>query len=117
MHPNFIVSNGPNDGISGIREIAESEDFSLLQTNLKSVPLVTLLPKITRQSHLVINGIPNEYVEVSFTFIYLFKTWRIDIHHLLFYLHIYMIQSLSEVKELQGFSAIIYSSFDEEIQQ
>ncbi|KAF9345747.1 peroxin, partial [Mortierella sp. AD094] len=67
-------------GGSAIEEIENDEDID------RSVPLITLLPLVTRQVHLIINGVPNEYVE-----------------------------SLSMVKELQAFSAIVYSSFHERL--
>lgn len=35
----------------------------------KTVRLASLFPKVARQSHLVLNGSPNEYVEVSTTFL------------------------------------------------
>ncbi|KAF9916911.1 peroxin [Lobosporangium transversale] len=56
------------------------------ETQGDAIPLASLLSVVTRQVHLIINGVPNEYVE-----------------------------SLSMVKELQAFSAIIYSSFNEEL--
>ncbi|KAF9402641.1 peroxin [Mortierella sp. AD011] len=67
-------------GGSAIEEIENDDDID------RSVPLITLLPLITRQVHLIINGVPNEYVD-----------------------------SLSMVKELQAFSAIVYSSFNERL--
>jgi len=62
-----------------IEEIEDDEDID------RAVPLASLLPLIARQVHLIINGVPNEYVE-----------------------------SLAMVKELQAFSAIVYSSFSEQ---
>ncbi|KAL1917917.1 uncharacterized protein VTP21DRAFT_3751 [Calcarisporiella thermophila] len=58
-----------------IQEVGEDEEAS--------VPLLKLLPVVAKQAHLVIHGVPNEYVE-----------------------------TLSNVKALQGFSAIVYASFD-----
>ncbi|KAF9974602.1 peroxin [Actinomortierella ambigua] len=63
-----------------IEEIENDEDVD------RAVPLVSLLPLVARQVHLIIHGVPNEYVE-----------------------------SLSRVKELQAFSAIVYSSFSEQL--
>ncbi|KAG0314161.1 peroxin, partial [Dissophora globulifera] len=65
---------------ASIEEIEDEEDID------REVPLATLLPLVARQVHLIINGVPNEYVE-----------------------------SLSMVKELQAFSAIVYSSFSEDL--
>ncbi|KAG0238050.1 peroxin [Actinomortierella wolfii] len=65
---------------SAIEEIEDEEDVD------RSVPLATLLPLVARQVHLIIHGVPNEYVD-----------------------------SLSRVKELQIFSAIVYSSFSEQL--
>ncbi|KAF9328756.1 peroxin [Podila minutissima] len=62
-----------------IEEIEDDDDID------RAVPLASLLPLIARQVHLIINGVPNEYVE-----------------------------SLAMVKELQAFSAIVYSSFNEQ---
>ncbi|KAG0086702.1 peroxin [Podila epicladia] len=62
-----------------IEEIEDDDDID------RAVPLASLLPLIARQVHLIINGVPNEYVE-----------------------------SLAMVKELQAFSAIVYSSFSEQ---
>ncbi|KAF8920079.1 peroxin, partial [Dissophora ornata] len=77
----FLLSPPRNINISAsIEEIEDDEDIDL------SVPLIKLLPLVSRQVHLIINGVPNEYVE-----------------------------SLSMVKELQAFSAIVYSSFSEEL--
>ncbi|KAG0305848.1 peroxin [Dissophora globulifera] len=65
---------------ASIEEIEDEEEID------REVPLATLLPLVARQVHLIINGVPNEYVE-----------------------------SLSMVKELQAFSAIVYSSFSEDL--
>ncbi|KAF9299894.1 peroxin [Mortierella antarctica] len=62
-----------------IEEIEDDDDID------RAVPLASLLPLVARQVHLIINGVPNEYVE-----------------------------SLAMVKELQAFSAIVYSSFSEQ---
>ncbi|KAF9196927.1 peroxin [Haplosporangium sp. Z 11] len=77
----FLLSD-PSRGDSGavIAEIEDEEDID------RAVPLATLLPLIARQVHLIINGVPNEYVE-----------------------------SLAMVRELQAFSAIVYSSFNEQL--
>ncbi|KAI7818270.1 Peroxin-3, partial [Gamsiella multidivaricata] len=74
----FLLS--PPRMTSGIEEIEDDEDVD------REVPLATLLPLVARQVHLIINGVPNEYVE-----------------------------SLAMVKELQAFSAIVYSSFSEQV--
>ncbi|KAF9157943.1 peroxin [Actinomortierella ambigua] len=63
-----------------IEEIENEDDVD------RAVPLAVLLPLVARQVHLIIHGVPNEYVD-----------------------------SLSRVKELQAFSAIIYSSFSEQL--
>ncbi|KAF9408369.1 peroxin [Podila epigama] len=63
-----------------IEEIEDEEDVD------REVPLASLLPLVARQVHLIINGVPNEYVE-----------------------------SLAMTKELQAFSAIVYSSFSEQL--
>ncbi|KAF9433219.1 peroxin [Entomortierella beljakovae] len=60
-----------------IEEIENDDDID------RAVPLASLLPLVARQVHLIINGVPNEYVE-----------------------------SVSMVKDLQTFSAIVYSSFN-----
>ncbi|KAF8962530.1 peroxin [Entomortierella lignicola] len=52
----------------------------------RSVSLASLLSLVAKQAHMIINGVPNEYAE-----------------------------SLALVKELQAFSAIVYSSFSETI--
>lgn len=82
MQPTFnpFLLSPPKSTDSGIEEIADEDDID------RAVPLVTLLPVVSRQVHLIINGVPNEYVE-----------------------------SLSMVKELQAFSAIVYSSFSEDL--
>ncbi|KAM0788638.1 hypothetical protein ACM66B_006108 [Microbotryomycetes sp. NB124-2] len=49
----------------------------------RTARLASLLPAVARQSHLVLNGMPNEFVE-----------------------------ALEDVRELNEFSAILYSSFD-----
>ena len=47
-------------------EQAESEQGSRFEMVVdKTVRLASLFPKVARQSHLVLNGSPNEYVEVS----------------------------------------------------
>ena len=77
----FLLSPPRNINISAsIEEIEDEDDID------KAVPLIILLPQVSRQVHLIINGVPNEYVE-----------------------------SLSMVRELQTFSAIVYSSFSEEL--
>ncbi|KAF9433400.1 peroxin [Entomortierella beljakovae] len=63
-----------------IEEIENDDDID------RAVPLASLLPLVARQVHLIINGVPNEYVE-----------------------------SLSMVKDLQAFSAIVYSSYNEQL--
>ncbi|KAF8956550.1 peroxin [Entomortierella lignicola] len=73
----FLLSGRGN---SVIEEIENDDDID------RSVPLASLLSLISRQAHLIINGVPNEYVE-----------------------------SLSMVKELQAFSAIVYSSFNDRL--
>ncbi|CAG8547047.1 11936_t:CDS:2 [Funneliformis caledonium] len=50
----------------------------------KSITLVKLLPNITKEAHVILNGVPNRFLEV-----------------------------IKDCKELQAFSAIIYTSFDE----
>ncbi|KAF9282116.1 peroxin [Mortierella alpina] len=72
----FLMSRG--DAV--IAEIEDEEDMD------RAVPLASLLPLIARQVHLIINGVPNEYVD-----------------------------GLAMVKELQAFSAIVYSSFSEQL--
>ncbi|KAF9124470.1 peroxin, partial [Mortierella sp. 14UC] len=77
----FLLSPPQSNATSAvIAEIEDDEDID------RAVPLVSLLPLVTRQAHLIINGVPNEYVE-----------------------------SLAMVKELQAFSAIVYSSFSEQL--
>ncbi|KAF9981791.1 peroxin [Mortierella antarctica] len=72
----FLMSRG--DAV--IAEIEDEEDMD------RAVPLASLLPLVARQVHLIINGVPNEYVD-----------------------------GLAMVKELQAFSAIVYSSFSEQL--
>ncbi|KAK3826486.1 MAG: Peroxin-3 [Linnemannia elongata] len=76
----FLLSPPQSGSSAVIAEIEDDEDID------RAVPLVTLLPLIARQVHLIINGVPNEYVE-----------------------------SLAMVKELQAFSAIVYSSFSDQL--
>ncbi|KAG0291118.1 peroxin [Linnemannia gamsii] len=77
----FLLSPPQSSATSAvIAEIEDDEDID------RAVPLVSLLPLVARQVHLIINGVPNEYVE-----------------------------SLAMVKELQAFSAIVYSSFAEQL--
>jgi len=75
----FLLSESHNSRAT-IEEIEDEEDID------RAVPLASLLPLVARQVHLIINGVPNEYVE-----------------------------SLAMVRELQAFSAIIYSSFSEQL--
>ncbi|KAG9319738.1 hypothetical protein KVV02_004854 [Mortierella alpina] len=72
----FLLSRGE----AVIAEIEDEEDID------RAVPLAQLLPLVARQVHLIINGVPNEYVE-----------------------------SLAMVKELQAFSAIVYSSYSDQL--
>ncbi|KAF9080132.1 peroxin, partial [Mortierella sp. AD031] len=69
----FLLSPPQTNNISSaiIAEIEDDEDVD------RAVPLASLLPLVARQVHLIINGVPNEYVE-----------------------------RLAMVKELQAFSAI-----------
>ncbi|KAF9318893.1 peroxin [Linnemannia elongata] len=76
----FLLSPPQSGDSAVIAEIEDDEDID------RAVPLVSLLPLVARQVHLIINGVPNEYVE-----------------------------SLAMVKELQAFSAIVYSSFSEQL--
>lgn len=76
----FLLSPPQSGNNAVIAEIEDDEDID------RAVPLVSLLPLVSRQVHLIINGVPNEYVE-----------------------------SLAMVKELQAFSAIVYSSFSEQL--
>ncbi|KAF9923233.1 peroxin [Linnemannia zychae] len=77
----FLLAPPQTNSSSGIiAEIEDDEDVD------RAVPLASLLPVVTRQVHLIINGVPNEYVE-----------------------------SLAMVKDLQAFSAIVYSSFNEQL--
>ncbi|KAK3819672.1 MAG: Peroxin-3 [Benniella sp.] len=82
LQPTFnpFLLSPPKSTDSGIEEIADEDDMD------RAVPLITILPVVGRQVHLIINGVPNEYVE-----------------------------SLSMVKDLQAFSAIVYSSFSEDL--
>ncbi|GJJ76564.1 peroxin-3 [Entomortierella parvispora] len=75
----FLLSESHNSRAT-IEEIEDEDDID------RAVPLASLLPLVARQVHLIINGVPNEYVE-----------------------------SLAMVKELQAFSAIVYSSFSEQL--
>ncbi|KAF9566436.1 peroxin [Mortierella alpina] len=72
----FLMSRGS----VVIAEIENEEDMD------RAVPLASLLPLVARQVHLIIHGVPNEYVD-----------------------------SLAMVKELQAFSAIVYSSFSDQL--
>ncbi|CAO3564523.1 unnamed protein product [Mortierella alpina] len=72
----FLLTRG--DAV--IAEIEDDQDID------RAVPLAQLLPLVARQVHLIIHGVPNEYVE-----------------------------SLAMVKELQAFSAIVYSSFSDQL--
>ncbi|KAI1316893.1 peroxin [Mortierella claussenii] len=76
----FLLTAPSLNHSASIEEIEDEEDMD------RAVPLASLLPLVARQVHLIINGVPNEYVE-----------------------------SLSMVKELQAFSAIVYSSFSEQL--
>ncbi|KAF9139288.1 peroxin [Linnemannia schmuckeri] len=76
----FLLSPPQSGSSAAIAEIEDDEDID------RAVPLASLLPLVARQVHLIINGVPNEYVE-----------------------------SLAMVKELQAFSAIVYSSFSEQL--
>ncbi|KAF9344266.1 peroxin [Mortierella sp. NVP85] len=82
LQPTFnpFLLSPPKSTDSGIEEIADEDDID------RAVPLITILPVVGRQVHLILNGVPNEYVE-----------------------------SLSMVKDLQAFSAIVYSSFSEDL--
>ncbi|RKP08592.1 Peroxin-3, partial [Thamnocephalis sphaerospora] len=66
---------------SGIREITEIE----AETVDKRFPLVKLLPEISRKAHLVLNGYPNEYLNM-----------------------------VASTNALRAYSAIIYSSYDKD---
>ncbi|KAF9985463.1 peroxin [Modicella reniformis] len=81
LQPTFnpFLLSPPRNPDSAIEEIVNEDDMD------RAVPLASLLPLVARQVHLIINGVPNEYVE-----------------------------GLSMVKELQAFSAIVYSSFSED---
>ncbi|KAF9577823.1 peroxin, partial [Lunasporangiospora selenospora] len=83
LQPTFnpFLLSPPRSG-STIEEIEDEDDVD------RSVPFASLLPVISRQVHLIINGVPNEYVD-----------------------------SLSLVKDLQVFSAIVYSSYGEQFSQ
>ncbi|KAK3845191.1 MAG: Peroxin-3 [Linnemannia gamsii] len=80
FNPFLLSPPQTNSSSAVIAEIEDDEDID------RAVPLASLLPVIARQAHLIINGVPNEYVE-----------------------------SLAMVKELQAFSAIVYSSFSEQL--
>ncbi|RUS28052.1 Peroxin-3 [Jimgerdemannia flammicorona] len=78
----FFPLDPPAFDVPKIREITRQEEED--RTVPVAVPFANLLPAVSRQVHLVVNGTPNEYVK-----------------------------TLAYIKELQGFSAIIYSSFEE----
>ncbi|KAK3814745.1 MAG: Peroxin-3, partial [Linnemannia gamsii] len=80
FNPFLLSPPQTNFSSAVIAEIEDDEDID------RAVPLASLLSVVTRQVHLIINGVPNEYVE-----------------------------SLAMVKELQAFSAIVYSSFSEQL--
>ncbi|KAG0276766.1 peroxin [Linnemannia exigua] len=80
FNPFLLSPPQTNSSSAVIAEIEDDEDID------RAVPLAQLLPLVSRQGHLIISGVPNEYVE-----------------------------SLAMVKELQAFSAIVYSSFSEQL--
>lgn len=69
VHPRFVELN--------------NDDLSETQKKFKTSRFVTLLPIITRESHHILNMLPNEYTEL-----------------------------LSNTDELKEFSSVIYTSFD-----
>ncbi|KAG0216140.1 Peroxin-3 [Mortierella sp. GBAus27b] len=81
LQPTFspFLTSPPRSTDSGIEEITQGDADC-------SIPLATLLPLVSRQVHLIINGVPNDYLD-----------------------------ALSMVKDLQAFSAIVYSSFSEDL--
>lgn len=58
LHNTFARTYNPLD-TEGARDREERE---------RTVPLANLLPAVSRQAHMVVNGVPNEYVEVSRSF-------------------------------------------------
>ena len=83
------------------REMWAAEEGSRFEdVTERTAKLASLLPTVARQSHLVLNGMPNEYVEVSW-FPFSGAEDADDEE-----------QALEDVRELAEFSAIIYGSFD-----
>lgn len=70
----------------------------------RTARLASLLPSVARQSHVILNSMPNEYVQVSSE---LGDRCRDEAPTLCS-----LLQALEDVRELTEFSAIIYSSFD-----
>jgi peroxin-3 len=82
----FVDPNSPLD---------ESQDFLRLR-------LAGLLPGLARWSHLALNGLPNELVDVRDRLFALCKGIFDD-----------DMQSLTGLREAAGFSAIIFSTFED----
>ncbi|KAF9898726.1 peroxin, partial [Linnemannia zychae] len=57
FNPFLLSPPQTNTSSAVIAEIEDDEDID------RAVPLITLLPLVSRQVHLIINGVPNEYVE------------------------------------------------------
>ncbi|ORX88320.1 Peroxin-3 [Basidiobolus meristosporus CBS 931.73] len=83
MRSTFVLKGADTRPSPKLYELDSAEDPIADQTTERAVPLVSLLPVISRQVHHIINGVPNNYVEI-----------------------------LCSVKELQSYSAIVYSSFN-----
>lgn len=87
---------------SGGVGLEEGEGSRFEDVTERTVRLAGLLPSVARQSHLVLNGLPNTYVEVRLP-ILLSRNEGADAS-----------QVLEGLRELNEFSAIVYSSFDKE---
>ncbi|KAK9711860.1 peroxin [Basidiobolus ranarum] len=83
LRTTFLSKGTPVRPTPKLYELDSPEDPTVDQASERAIPLVSLLPVISRQVHQIINGVPNEYVEI-----------------------------LCSVKELQSYSAIVYSSFN-----
>jgi peroxin-3 len=68
-----------------------------------TVRFAALLPAVARWSHLAVNGIPNELIEVRSFRVYLGMELIVEV------------QSLADMPEMTAFSAVLFSSFSSKL--
>ena len=93
--------DGLRESVFGMGDHGQKIEFD---EQSSTVRFAALLPAVARWSHLAVNGIPNELIEVRFFLCVNCKMWLIVVA-----------QGLADMPEMTAFSAVLFSSFSSKL--